>query len=179
MIMGYRLPGSVIRKYWDKTEVEKTNRLIKNMLREAFGIQQSYFFLERHSPKLDEYGDMESEGRYHINIITTQIPDSAIEEPNRKCRKLMLEDDGYMGIPIGNRVYSDLDEMKIELFNACCRKANWVNRYKWSVKTQMLYEPTDIEDTVFYCLKEFSPKTGKDFMEVVDFHNSDFYNPNH
>lgn len=176
---GFRLPGSDIRKYWDRTEVEKTNRLIKNMLREAFGIQQTYFFLERHSPKLDEYGDMESEGRYHINIITSQIPDSAIEKPNRKCRKLMLEDDSYMGIPIGNRVYSDLDEMKIELFNACCRKANWVNRYKWSVKTQMLYEPTDIEDTVFYCLKEFSPKTGKDFMDVVDFHNSDFYNPNH
>ena len=149
------------------------------MLREAFGIQQTYFFLERHSPKLDEYGDMESEGRYHINIITTQIPDSAIEEPNRKCRKLMLEDDSYMGIPIGNRVYSDLDEMKIELFNACCRKANWVNRYKWSVKTQILYEPTDIEDTIFYCLKEFSPKYGKDFMDVVDFDNSDFYNPNH
>ena len=89
----------------------------------------------------------------------------------------MLEDDSYMGVPIANRVYGDLDEMKIELFNACCRKANWVNKYKWSVKTQMLYDPADIESCVFYCLKEFSPNKGKDFMDVVDFHNSDFYNP--
>ena len=47
--------------------------------------------------------------------------------------------------------------MKIELFNACCRKANWVNRYKWSVKTQMLYDPADIESCVFYCLKSSHP----------------------
>ena len=175
---GFKLPISDIRKFWDKTEVERTNRLIKNMLREAFGIQQTFFFLERHSPLYDEYGDIDSEGRYHVNIITTQIPDHAIEEPNRKCRKLLLEDDSYMGVPIGSRVYSDLDEMKIELFNACCRKANWVNKYKWSVKTQMLYDPADVESCVFYCLKEFSPKKGKDFIDVVDFDNSDFYNPN-
>ena len=55
---GFKLPVSDIRKFWDKTEVERTNRLIKNMLREAFGIQQTYFFLERHSPLYDEYGDI-------------------------------------------------------------------------------------------------------------------------
>ena len=29
---GFKLPISDIRKFWDKTEVERTNRLIKNML---------------------------------------------------------------------------------------------------------------------------------------------------
>ena len=94
---GFKLPISDIRKFWDKTEVERTNRLIKNMLRKHLVFSKHISF-RKNSPLYDEYGDIASEGRYHVNIITTQIPDSAIEEPNRKCRKLMLEDDSYMGV---------------------------------------------------------------------------------
>jgi hypothetical protein len=147
------------------------------MLKEAFGIDGFWFFMERHSPLLDEYGDVAREGRYHINIITSQMKDSAIEEPNRKCRRLLLEDSSISGVPIQNRVYDDIDDLKIELFNACCRKANWVNRYKYAIKTQILYDPVDVEQTTNYCLKDFSPKTGKDFMDIIDFKNSDFYRP--
>jgi len=174
---GFKLPISEIRKFWDKSEVSKTNRLIRNMLKESFGIDAFWFFMERHSPKIDEYGDVVREGRYHINLITTQIKDNAIEEPNRKCRRLMLEDSCIKGVPIKNRVYDDLDDLKIELFDACCKQANWVNRYKYAIKTQMLYDPRDVRQTTEYCLKEFSDKTGKDFMDVIDFKNSDFYNP--
>jgi len=174
---GYKLPISEISKFWDRTEVEKTNRLLKNLLKEAFGIDGFWFFMERHSPLLDENGDVAREGRYHINIITSQMKDSAVEEPNRKCRRLLLEDSSISGVPIKDRVYDDIDDLKIELFNACCRKANWVNRYKYAIKTQILYDPVDVEQTTNYCLKDFSPKKGKDFMDIIDFKNSDFYRP--
>ena len=173
---GYKLPISEIRKYWDKTEVKKTCRLIYNMLKEHFNMDGVWMFIERHTPLLNEDGEVIREGRFHLNIISSSIKDSAIEEPNRKVRRLMLEN-GRFDIPIENNVYRDLDELKIELFNACCKRANWVNRYKYSIKTQMLYEPSDLENAAYYCLKDYDGKSSVDFTDIVVFEASDFYKP--
>lgn len=173
---GYKLPYSEIRKYWDKTEVEKTCKLLYNMLKEHFSMNGLWFFIERHTPLLDGDGKITREGRFHINIISSNIKDSAIEEPNRKVKRLMLEN-GRFDVPIENNVYRDLDELKIELFNACCKRANWVNRYKYAIKTQVLYEPTDLENAVFYCLKDFDGKSNTDFTDIVVWKSSDFYKP--
>jgi hypothetical protein len=173
---GIKLPISEIRKYWDKTEVDKTCKLIYNMLKEHFGMDGLWFFVERHSPLLDENGDVIREGRFHINIISSSIKDSVIEEPNRKVRRLMLEN-GKCDVPIENNVYTDIDDLKIELFNACCKKANWVNRYKYAIKTQMLDEPTDLESAVFYCLKDYDGKNKVDFTDIIVWKASDFYKP--
>jgi len=183
---GYKLPPSEISKYWNKQEVEKTCKLIYNMLKEHFNMDGLWFFVERHSPLLNEDGEVTREGRFHINIISSSIKDSSIEEPNRKIRRLMLEN-GKFDIPIENNVYADLDDLKVELFNACCRKANWVNRYKYSIKTQMLYEPTDLESVVYYCLGDFTgdfkdkkgnpTKTKTDFTDIIVWKASDFYKP--
>jgi hypothetical protein len=173
---GYKLPPSEIRKYWDKEEVNKTCRLIYNMLKEHFGMDGLWFFVERHTPLLNEDGEVVRQGRFHINLVSSSIKDGSIEEPNRKIRRLMLEN-GRFDIPIENNVYRDLDELKIELFDACCKKANWVNRYKYSIKTQMLYEPSDLESVVFYSLKDYNDKSGIDFTDIVVFEASDFYKP--
>jgi len=173
---GYKLPMSEIRKYWDKTEVKKTCRLIYNMLKEHFNMDGVWMFIERHTPLLNEDGEVIREGRFHLNIISSSIKDSAIEEPNRKVRRLMLEN-GRFDIPIESNVYRDLDELKIELFNACCKRANWVNRYKYSIKTQMLYEPSDLENAAYYCLKDYYGKSSVDFTDIVVFEASDFYKP--
>jgi hypothetical protein len=173
---GFRLPPSEIRKYWDKEEVKKTCRLIYNMLKEHFGMNEIWMFIERHSPLLDEDGNELKKGRFHINIISSNIKDDAVEEPNRKVRRLMLED-GRLGVPIENNVYRDLDELKIELFNACCKKANWCNRYSYSIKTQMLYEPTDLESTSYYCLKDYKTNSNVDFTDIIVWEASDFYKP--
>jgi hypothetical protein len=173
---GIKLPISEIRKYWDKTEVDKTCKLLYNMLKEHFGMDGLWFFVERHSPLLDEDGAAIREGRFHINIISSSIKDSVIEEPNRKVRRLMLEN-GRFDVPIENNVYTDIDELKIELFNACCKRANWVSRYKYSIKTQMLDEPTDLESAVFYCLKDFDGKSKVDFTDIIIWKASDFYKP--
>jgi hypothetical protein len=173
---GIKLPISEIRKYWDKTEVDKTCKLIYNILKEHFEMDGLWFFVERHSPLLDENGDVAREGRFHINIISSNIKDSVIEEPNRKVRRLMLEN-GRFDVPIENNVYNNLDDLKIELFNACCKRANWVNRYKYSIKTQMLDEPNDLESAVLYCLKDYDGKTKVDFTDIIVWKASDFYKP--
>ena len=137
-----------------------------------------WMFKERHADLLDENGEVLKRGKYHINIITSNIKDRIIEEPNRKIRRL-LNDNGKMNIPIKDFQYTDIDELKIELVNACIKRAsNWVNRFQYSIKTQLLLEPSDLEDTTLYCLKEFSKKQNPtDFTDVVCFKSSDFYKP--
>ena len=167
---GYLLPPTTIRKYWDKTEVEKTNRLVKNMLKEALDIDYFYFFMERHTPTYDKYGDVEREGRYHIHLITSGIKDDVIIKPNRRCKRLYYQP-GSIGVPIKDMDFLDIDDKKIELFNACCKKANWINRYKYSIHTEFIDDACDLRRCIKYCLKEYS-NGGKDFMDVVDFNNS-------
>jgi hypothetical protein len=183
---GYKLPYSEIKKYWDKQEVEKTCILIYNMLKEAFGINEIWMFIERHTPLYDEEGEVVREGRFHLNIITSSIPDAAVEEPNRKCRRLFLQDGKIKGVPIRDCVYNeDLEELKIDLFDACVFQANWVNRYKYAIQTQMLYETADLENAVYYCLGDFKgrceDKKGNkirnevDFMDIIVWEASDFH----
>jgi hypothetical protein len=173
---GIKLPINEIRKFYDKYEVHKTCKLIYNMLKETFRMDGLWFFIERHADMLDEAGEILRKGRFHINIISSSIKDSVVEEPSRKVRRLMLEN-GRFDIPIEDNVYKDLDELKIELFNACCRRANWINRYKHSIVTQMLDEPTDLESAVYYCLKDYDAKSDIDFSDIVVFQASDFYKP--
>jgi hypothetical protein len=175
---GLKLPPSIIRQFWDKEEVNKTCRIIYNSLKETFTVDGVWMFKERHADLLDENGEVLKKGKFHLNIITSNIKDRFIEEPNRKIRRL-LNDNGRMNIPIKDLQYTDIDELKIELVNACIKRAaKWVNRFQYSIKTQLLLEPSDLEDTTLYCLKEFSKKQNPtDFTDVVCFKSSDFYKP--
>ena len=171
---GLKLPPSIIRQFWDKEEVNKTSRIIYNSLKETFGMDGVWMFKERHTDLLDENGEVLKKGKFHLNIITSNIKDRIIEEPNSKIRRL-LNDNGKMNIPIKDFQYTDIDELKIELVNACIKRAaKWVNRFQYSIKTQLLLEPSDLEDTTLYCLKEFHKKQA-DFTDVVCLKSSDFY----
>jgi len=178
---GILLPPDIIRQYWDKGAVKKTCRLIYNMLKESCSIDQLYFFIERHAPKRSSIkSGKEVKGRFHLNIISSQITDNSIVNPNRKMRRLMTEE-GYdkrtssdMRNSIKTTGYNRMNHMKIDLFNACCRRANWVNRYKYAINTQVLYEPTDLEKTVLYSLKDYEDNADGDFMDLVVFESSDF-----
>ena len=179
---GKKLPPSIIRQFYDKEEVKRTCRIIKNSLKETFGMNAIWCFTERHSDLLDEDGTLLKSGRFHINIISSQITDSTIEEPNRKIKRLLL-DNGRMDIPIKDGVYADLDELKIALVDACIKRASdWVNRFQYSVKTQLLLEPIDLDTVARYCLKDYEKQKPfgnrtTDFTDVVCFAASDFYKP--
>ena len=171
---GLKLPPSIIRQFWDKEEVNKTSRIIYNSLKETFGMDGVWMFKERHTDLLDENGEVLKKGKFHLNIITSNIKDRIIEEPNSKIRRL-LNDNGKMNIPIKDFQYTDIDELKIELVNACIKRAaKWVNIFQYSIKTQLLLEPSDLEYTTLYCLKEFHKKQA-DFTDVVCLKSSDFY----
>lgn len=172
---GNRKSDTEIDKFWHRGSVEQTNGLIKNMLKEAFNIKNFWFFLERHKPILDDDGNLKSEGRFHTNIIATGINDDTINKPKRKCRQLINS-----SCPRAFHCLSLLQQKKL-LFDACCHQAKWVNRYRPSIVTQFIPTLTDLKRTTYYCLQDFTHKElsvkkgiGKDFMDVVDFKNSDF-----
>ena len=172
---GMRLPENKVSKFYSKEEVGKTCKLIRNKIREAFEPLQQYFLLERHSPLFDEFGDVVKEGRFHVNLLISPISDEAVLEPNRKCRRLLSKPDyNRFGLPIENNTYSDIEDYKIALINACIRECDWVNKYKYSIKTQTVDTPEDLSSVAFYSLKEFKIN-GKDFVDIVEFDSSDFY----
>ena len=173
---GCRLPISQVRKYWDKQEVEKTCILLRNMLKETFSIERTYFFVERHADLLDEDGETQKKGRFHINLVATTIADQIIEDPSRKVKRL-LRGNGRLGVPIENQVYEDLEDLKIDLFNACLRQADWVNKWSGSVLTQWMDGPTDAEAVVQYSLKDYKPGGHTDFTDIIVWKASDFYRP--
>jgi len=171
---GFLLPPSQIRKYWDKEQVKTTCKLIYNMLKEKCSIEDCYFFIERHAPTRSSiFSKEEIKGRFHINIISSSIPDHAIKEPNRKMRRLMLED-SHTRNSIRRTNYNTMDDMKKDLFDACCRGADWVNRYRYTINTQILKTTSDLENVVMYSLKDY--KGDVDFMDVCVFEASDYKN---
>lgn len=164
---GGLVPTEQWRKYWDKTEVSKTNRLIINKISECFSTKEQpikfFSFRERHQPTLDKDGDIIKQGRFHLHIISTAVPENAIQEPNRKLRRLIKESEA-----ITNR--SD----PIQLLNACIRQADWINRYSPAVDIKPIRSLEDLRMVTYYCLKAFKNSGDLDFMDVIDFENSHF-----
>jgi len=173
---GDRLPPDTIRKFWDKYEVERTCRLIYNLIKENLKTLQIYSFIERHEELLDGNGEHIKDGRFHINLISTDINDYTIEEPDRKVKRLMNENNGY-GIPISSMV-GDIDTIKISLLEAAIKKADWVNKFQYSIKTQWLNTEEDLKRTIRYCFKDyFDTHKDVDFSDIIVSKASDFYKP--
>jgi len=176
---GNKLSPNIIEKFWDRSECEMTAKRIYNALKETFETECVWSFIERHKDiiEIDENGDGAlKKGRFHLNIIHSYIQDRKIEEPNRKIKRLM-GDDNRFGITIKDQRYQDIEDLKIDLYDACIiRSGDWINRFQHSVKTQALLEKCDVEDTVHYCLKDY--RDGKISLEdVVLWKASDFYKP--
>jgi len=164
---------------YQKEEVKKVHRYLRRLLREHFKVDCLYFTMERHQSSFErieegphlQYGD-ERKGKYHTNILISPISDDLIENPHSKLSRLW-EEPGRMGIPINSLQYNeDLIDLKIDLINSCLRKCPWVNRYTPSVKTQILESPDDLWNVSHYSLKDIT-QLGMDFMEVLDWENSD------
>ena len=177
--LGHKLSPVTIEKFWDRDECEKTAKRIYNALKETFGTDCVWSFIERHKDtiEIDDYGNETiTTGKFHLNIIHTFVPDRFIEEPNRKIKRLM-GDNNRFGFTIKDRQYPDIEDLKIDLYDACIvRSCDWVNRFQHSLKTQPLLEPCDVEETIHYCLKDY--KDGKiSFQDVVLWKASDFIDP--
>jgi hypothetical protein len=87
-----------------------------------------------------------------------------------------MEMDNSFGIPIKNMLIGDIESIKLLLFDACIRKAEWVNKFQYSVKTQYLETKDDLERIIKYCLKDYI-NNKVDFPEILVPKASDFYKP--
>lgn len=153
---------------WFLDLVKQTNRLMKNKLRESFLNDQFYCFVVNGS------GEVEDQGVLSIKILISPIPDQSVEEPNRKCRRL-LSKPGRNYLPIENSTYSDIEDYKVDLINACLNTTEWSERYTPYISIQVLTDRGDLEEMVDSYLDSYSDSI--DLLTGVDFKSSDFYTP--
>lgn len=147
---------------WDRYEVEKTNILCRNMMRECFDVSNWYAFLERHEPRLMPDGTL-IQGRYHTHIIIPHISDYTVESPNRKCRRIMREYAEWI-----EYASPSTEVLKKKLIKSCLLKADWIKRWKNQIDIQEIYTERDLANVVCYCLKTYTNiKSPLDFNEVI------------
>ena len=167
----WQLSPDELRKRWDRGETCRTHKTISNFIHKSFGDDVPvWWFLEKHNPETDEYGNKIKDGHYHSNLFVGTIPDLAIEEPSPHLMPLFYkEDEG--GIPINMRA-ANLETLKLLLLNACIRQAKWVGHHPDSLFLSPV-PAEEMEQTISYCMKEIDEKP-ESFNRVIDRKNSYF-----
>lgn len=162
-------------KLFDICEVRRTHKIIKNFLMEAFSRDLSmFFFIERN--KSFNKNDIKCRGHYHSHMLLETIQDYHIEEPSSFLRRVMNKD-GL--IPISNRVYTDLEDKKVDCIEAVLNRCEWLKGYddaidiKHITNLKNLLTKDDIDDEDGgYLLKQIGKKC--DIDEVIDYTNSSY-----
>ena len=166
------LQSSDYRKRWDRGQVRRTHRFIKNKLRQCFGDVPMVFCIERHKERIDPvWGEMK--GAFHTHLYLGEVNDEFIESPNQYLLPLFYKEDD-IGVPINMRSV-EIENLKLLLINACIRQAQWVGSHPDSLDIQAIV-PSEFKNTFHYGLKQINSED--DLNEVIDWENSDFYNPN-
>lgn len=162
-------------KLFDICEVRRTHKIIKNFLMEAFSRDLSmFFFIERN--KSFNKNDIKCRGHYHSHMLLETIQDYHIEEPSSFLRRVMSKD-GL--IPISNRVYTDIEDKKVDCIEAVLNRCEWLKGYddaidiKHITNLKNLLTKDDIDDEDGgYLLKQIGKKC--DIDEVIDYTNSSY-----
>lgn len=162
-------------KLFDICEVRRTHKIIKNFLMEAFSRDLSmFFFIERN--KSFNKNDIKCRGHYHSHMLLETIQDYHIEEPSSFLRRVMNKD-GL--IPISNRVYTDIEDKKVDCIEAVLNRCEWLKGYddaidiKHITNLKNLLTKDDIDDEDGgYLLKQIGKKC--DIDEVIDYTNSSY-----
>ena len=167
----WQLSPDELRKRWDRGETCRTHKTISNFIHKSFGDDVPvWWFLEKHNPETDEYGNKIKDGHYHSNLFVGTIPDLAIEEPSPHLMPLFYQEDEG-GIPINMRA-ANLETLKLLLLNACIRQAKWVGKHPDSLFLSPV-PAEEMEQTISYCMKEIDEKP-ESFNRVIDRKNSYF-----
>ena len=112
-------------------------------------------------------------GAFHTHLYLGEVNDEFIESPNQYLLPLFYKEDD-IGVPINMRSV-EIENLKLLLINACIRKAQWVGSHPDSLDIQAIV-PSEFKNTFHYGLKQINSED--DLNEVIDWENSDFYNPN-
>lgn len=147
---------------YDKYEVERTNRLCRNMLRECFDVNEWYAFRERHEAVIMPNGTVK-DGRFHTHALIPAIDDKLIIHPNRKCRRLLNEYKEWI-----DYASPSPSVLKEHLIKACILKADWIKRWENQIDIKKIYTEEDLANVVCYCLKTYTNhQSDIDFNDVI------------
>ena len=169
---GGRLDPETYRKRWDRGQVIRTHRFIRNQLKKCFGDIKMIFIIERHKPFRDPSGNLK-EGSFHTHLYISEIPDSALQNPSRTLTQLIRRDSS-LGTEFHMR---NLNSFKLKelLLNAVIRTSRWIGSYPPSLKIDR------IETSTFdYCFGSYGLKQYQQYDDLntaIDWSNSSFYNP--
>lgn len=155
---------------WDRYEVERTNNLIKNKVKEAFNQNKSYAFLEHHDCFTDKDG-VEHQGRYHTHSIMPAINHSSVIAPNRKCRKYL--NDYKEWIEYSNPPADQLIEFALRSAIGSCE---WLKKWDNSINIERIYTELDLANVVCYCLKTYTKENSSLCYNDVICRSSTFAN---
>ena len=79
---GNFLSPSEYRKRWDKTEVRKTHKFIRSLLRKCFPDIKMVFIMERHSETDDEV-----KGAFHTHLYLAEVEQYVLLAPDQLLKK--------------------------------------------------------------------------------------------
>ena len=170
---GGQLDSEEYRKRWDREEIKKTHKFIKNLIHKSFGeLVPVWFTIERHRDSEDELGKIKK-GSFHTNLFVGPIPDDALLNPSPRLMPLFYQSDAS-GIPINMRNTS-MECKKQLLLEATIRQAKWVGKHPDAVVISSPPEQEMADNVLSYGLKDLT--TLDELEKVIDWKNSSFYKP--
>jgi len=159
--------------------VRKTHKHLSNLLREAFSNDlRMFWFIERNAEYITDEGKT-IRSSFHSHLILSTIQDyDVLESKSRLLKKIMKE--GM--IPIENRSYTDIEDMKVDCIDSVLRRAEWIGkgydnavdiRYINDLRGLLVEHPNPSKDyKTGYLLKQINHKTDIDIC--IDYKNSNY-----
>ena len=170
---GYLSP-SEYRKRWDKTEVRKTHKFIRSLLRKCFPDIKMVFIMERHSEtEHPTFGVVK--GAFHTHLYLAEVeqyvhlaPDQLLKK-NEALNKLMPY---WIRWSINTgKTPGHLHDISFEyVLGKVIRTAKWVGSHPDSLDIQSIGH-NEFKRTFHYGLKQIDSED--DLNERIDWHHSD------
>ena len=169
---GNFLSPSEYRKRWDKTEVRKTHKFIRSLLRKCFPDIKMVFIMERHSETQHPiWGQMK--GAFHTHLYLAGVEQYVHLAPDQ----LLMKKELRKLLPMFGSLNHYLNILRItdtplieHLLDECIRQAKWVGSHPDSLDIQSIGH-NEFKRTFHYGLKQIDSED--DLNERIDWHHSD------
>ena len=171
---GY-LPPDEYRKRWDKTEVRKTHKFIRSLLRKCYPDIKMVFCIERHS-ETEHPTRGEMKGAFHTHLYLAGVEQYVHQEPDQilENEALMKVLPSYFRRSINTDIGWTMPQYRYPQFEhmlgIVLRTAKWVGSHPDSLDIQSIGH-NEFKRTFHYGLKQIESED--DLNEKIDWHHSD------
>ena len=172
---GNFLSPSEYRKRWDKTEVRKTHKFIRSLLRKCYPDIKMVFCMERHSEtEHPKWGEMK--GAFHTHLYLAGVEQYVHLEPDQllENKELMKLVSYSTRSSINNDIGWTMPQFRQRQFEyllgQVIRTAKWVGSHPDSLDIQSIGH-NEFKRTFHYGLKQIESED--DLNEKIDWNHSD------